>query len=163
MSTKMCKGISYKISGKSYCVREKKTKMRRKTRTYLKKTKNTKRTKRTKSIRKTTARKRRKNIARGPGDDDYYDITQCCMCSKNVNVNDKINTLIPLECLQKHDNRAHRICKECWFRPKTGFAIEGVSHKCPGCEKGMPLTRVKTPEFVRVKTPEFVDLTMDSD
>ena len=163
MSMKLCKGIPYKISGKSYCVGERKTKTKTKTktkritRTYVKKTKRTKRTKKIKSIKKPTARKIRKNLARGPGDDDYYDITQCCMCSKNVNVNDKTNTLIPLECLQKHGNRAHRICKECWFRPKTGFAIEGVSHKCPGCEKGLPLTRVK------IKTPEFVDLTKDSD
>ena len=148
MSSKLCKGISYKISGKNYCVREKKTKVRRKTRTYLKKTKKTRRYRRSK--------KTRKNVARGPGDENY-DITQCCMCSKNVNVNDKTNTLIPLECLQKYGNRAHRICKKCWFKPKTGFAIEGKSHKCPGCEKGLPLTNV------RHKTPELIDLTVDSD
>jgi hypothetical protein len=159
MSTKLCKGIPYKISGKSYCVGERKTKTKTKriTRTYVKKTKKTKSIRKIKSIKKLRARKTRKNVARVPGDDDYYDITQCCMCSKNVNVNDKTNALIPLECLQKHGNRAHRICKECWFRPKTGFAIEGVSHKCPGCEKGLPLTLVK------IKTPEFIDLTNDSD
>jgi hypothetical protein len=79
------------------------------------------------------------------------------MCSKTLNVNDKTNALIPLECLQNRGDAAHRICKECWFKPVTGFAIEGNSHKCPGCKKGLPLTRVK------VKTPEMVDLTMDSD
>jgi hypothetical protein len=151
MSNKSCKGILYKISGKNYCIGEKKTKAKRITRTYFKKTKISRKTRKTRRNRKT-----KKNIARGPGDENY-DITQCCMCNKTLNVNDKTNALIPLECLQKRGNEAHRICKECWFKPRTGFAIEGNSHKCPGCEKGLPLTRVKQ------KTPEFVDLTMDSD
>jgi hypothetical protein len=148
MNKKNCKGTLYRISGKSYCVGEKKSKGKsiklRKSRKVMKSRK---------------SRKSRKNKARGPGDenDDYYDITQCCMCGKNVNVNDKTNTLIPLECLQKNGRAAHRICKKCWFKRKTGFAIEGRSHKCPGCEKGLPLTNV------RKKTPEMVDLTDLSD
>ena len=141
LNKKNCKGTLYRISGKSYCVREKKSKVK-----SIKLRKSRK------------SRKSRKNKARGPGDeDDDYDITQCCMCGKNVNVNDKTNTLIPLECLQKHGRAAHRICKKCWFKRKTGFAIEGRSHKCPGCEKGLPLTNV------RKKTPEMVDLTDLSD
>jgi hypothetical protein len=148
-NNKSCKGISYNISGKSYCIGERKTKTKTRTsKKYLKKNRKTRTSK---------SKKTRKNLARGPGDDLYYDITQCCMCSKTLNVNDKTNALIPLECLQKRGNAAHRICKECWFEPETGFAIEGNSHKCPGCKKGLPLTRVK------VKTPEMVDLTMDSD
>jgi hypothetical protein len=151
MNKKNCKGTLYRISGKSYCIGEKKSKGKsiklRKSRKAMKSKKSRK------------SRKSRKNKARGPGDenDDYYDITQCCMCGKDVNVNDKTNTLIPLECLQKRGRRAHRICKKCWFKPKTGFAIEGTSHKCPGCEKGKPLTNV------RHKTPEMVDLTDLSD
>jgi hypothetical protein len=58
------------------------------------------------------------------------------MCSKNVNVNDKTKTLIPFACLQKRGNSTHRICKECWFKPKTGFAIEGMSHKMSWLRKG---------------------------
>jgi hypothetical protein len=198
-NNKSCKGISYNISGKNYCIGERKTKTIPKTRTrtrniktrniktrtrktrtrtrniktrtiktrtskkYLKKNRKTRTSKKyLKKNRKTrtrtrTSKKTRKNLARGPGDDDYYDITQCCMCSKTLNVNDKTNALIPLECLQKRGNEAHRICKECWFKPVTGFAIEGNSHKCPGCKKGLPFTPVK------FKTPEMVDLTMDSD
>jgi hypothetical protein len=175
-NNKSCKGISYNISGKSYCIGERKTKTIPKTITrtrniktrtiktrtiktrtskkYLKKNRKTRTRTRTRTR---TSKKTRKNLAKGPGDDEYYDITQCCICSKTLNVNDKTNALIPLECLQKRGNEAHRICKECWFKPVTGFAIEGNSHKCPGCKKGLPLTRVK------VKTPEMVDLTMDSD
>jgi hypothetical protein len=169
-NNKSCKGISYNISGKSYCIGERKTKTipktrniktRRtiKTRTIKTRTIKTRTSKKyLKKNRKTrTSKKTRKNLARGPGDDVYYDITQCCICSKTLNVNDKTNALIPLECLQKRGDAAHRICKECWFKPVTGFAIEGNSHKCPGCKKGLPLTRVK------LKTPEMIDLTMDSD
>jgi len=169
MQNKSCKGISYNISGKSYCIGERKTKTIPKTRTYLKKTRNTNKTrnnktrtskkylKKNRKTRTRTSKKTRKNLAKGPGDDEYYDITQCCICSKTLNVNDKTNALIPLECLQNRGDAAHRICKECWFKPVTGFAIEGNSHKCPGCKKGLPLTRVK------LKTPEMIDLTMDSD
>ena len=153
-NNKSCKGISYNISGKSYCIGERKTKTMPKTRNI--KTRNSRRTRTSKKTRKTRTRTS-KNLARGPGDDVYYDITQCCMCSKTLNVNDKTNALIPLECLQNRGDAAHRICKECWFKPVTGFAIEGNSHKCPGCKKGLPLTRVK------LKTPEMIDLTMDSD
>lgn len=91
------------------------------------------------------------NLGRGPYDENT---TNCCMCGKPV---DKDRALMPSECSIKHGRRAHRICEECWFRPETGFAVEGRSHKCPGCEKGLPLT------FVKPKTPEMVDLTMDSD
>jgi hypothetical protein len=76
------------------------------------------------------------------------------MCEKVVH---KDHSLLPSECKIKHGLRAHRICKECWFDEEDGFALEGKSHKCPGCEKGLPLTRVK------VKTPEMVDLTLDTD
>jgi hypothetical protein len=148
MPNKSCKGILYRISGKSYCIREKNTKAKRRTRTYLKKSNKTRKTRRN--------RKTKKNIARGPGDENY-DITQCCMCNKTLNVNDKTNALIPLECLRKRGKEAHRICKECWFDEEDGFALEGKSHKCPGCEKGLPLTRVK------VNPPEMVDLTLDTD
>jgi hypothetical protein len=139
---KICKGEIYKISGKKYCIGEKRIKFKKGTKITLKKFKKNK----SKKIRNT--RKKRKG---GNGD------TKCCMCGKTVDINDKANALIPSGCLMQHGQRAHRICKECWFRPVTGFAVEGVSHKCPGCEKGMPLTNIP------YKEPEVVDLTLDDD
>lgn len=163
-NNKSCKGTLYLISGKSHCVGERNVNVNRKTKTTRKtRTRTNRKTKTTrkhlKKNRKTrTSKKTKKNVARGPGDEDQnYDITQCCMCNKTLNVNDKTNALIPLECLRKHGKEAHRICKECWFDEEDGFALEGKSHKCPGCEKGLPLTRVK------VNPPEMIDLTLDTD
>ena len=77
----------------------------------------------------------------------------CCMCERMVN---KSDTLIPRECLIKHGkNEAHRICQDCWWDPNIGFAREYASHKCPGCQKGLPLTEYKK------GPPIFVDLTDD--
>jgi len=165
-NNKSCKGTLYLISGKSHCIGERKNRIQTranklKTRTikkHLKKNRKSKKTRSTRKSKKTrsTRKSKRKNVARGPGDENY-DITQCCMCNKTLNVNDKTNALIPLECLRNHGLEAHRICKECWFDDEDGFALEGKSHKCPGCEKGLPLTRVK------VKPPEMIDLTLDTD
>jgi hypothetical protein len=56
----------------------------------------------------------------------------CCMCGKR-----RKNMLIPMECLIKYGAvRAHKICKKCWWGE---FAIEGASHKCPGCVKNTPI------------------------
>jgi len=77
---------------------------------------------------------------------------KCCMCERTVNKND---TFVPQECLIKYGQRAHRICQDCWWDQERGFAREGVSHKCPGCVKGLPLTEYKKQE------PVFVDLTKD--
>jgi hypothetical protein len=65
------------------------------------------------------------------------------------------DTFVPRECLMKHGKAAHRICEDCWWDPKKGFALETSSHKCPGCEKGLPLTQVKKEQ------PILVDLTED--
>jgi hypothetical protein len=73
----------------------------------------------------------------------------CCICGKNDTIED---TLIPSECYMKNGKAAHRICKDCWWNK---FALEGTSHKCPGCIKGLPLTRFKK------EPPVFVDLTKD--
>jgi len=77
------------------------------------------------------------------------DNVKCCMCEKMVNNDD---TLIPRECLNKYGKAAHRICQDCWWKE---FAIEGVSHKCPGCVKGLSLTKFKK------EPPILVDLTED--
>jgi len=77
---------------------------------------------------------------------------KCCMCGKMVAVKD---TFVPRECLMEYGKAAHRICEDCWWDPKKGFALETSSHKCPGCEKGLPLTEVKKEQ------PIFVDLTED--
>ncbi len=78
-------------------------------------------------------RKRRKSVsARGPK-------PSCCMCEKSVDLK---NALIPAKCFQKNMGRAHRICTSCWWGTEKhpGFAQEGPSHNCPGCEKGLQLT-----------------------
>ena len=77
---------------------------------------------------------------------------KCCICGKMVAVKD---TFVPRECLIKHGKTAHRICEDCWWDPEKGFALETSSHKCPGCEKGLPLNRVKKEQ------PIIVDLTED--
>ena len=74
----------------------------------------------------------------------------CSMCEKMVNKND---TLVPRECLIKYGNKAHRICQICWWDPEKGFAREHASHRCPGCQKGVPLTDYKQ------ESPIFIDLT----
>lgn len=73
----------------------------------------------------------------------------CCICEKNVTLE---GTLIPSECYMKNGKASHRVCKECWWNK---FAIEGISHKCPGCLKGLPLTQVEK------EPPIVVDLTDD--
>lgn len=76
---------------------------------------------------------------------------KCCICERMVN---KADTMIPRECLTKYGYKvAHRICKDCWWDPETGFAREEGSHKCPGCIKGLPLTPSKK------ESPVFIDLT----
>jgi hypothetical protein len=72
----------------------------------------------------------------------------CCMCgSKFVK---KKTALVPQECLIKYGKiRAHKVCPKCWWGE---FAKEGVSHKCPGCVKGLPV--YKDP-----KAGTVVDLT----
>lgn len=77
---------------------------------------------------------------------------KCCMCGKMVHFKD---TFVPRECLMKHGKGAHRICEDCWWDEEKGFALETTSHKCPGCEKGLPLTPYKKDQ------PIVVDLTED--
>ena len=62
----------------------------------------------------------------------------CCVCEKNVDLS---FALIPRKCLSRYGYNAHRICEKCWWgnEKNTGFADENVSHKCPGCVKGLPL------------------------
>lgn len=78
---------------------------------------------------------------------------RCCMCEKVIKKDE--NTLTPSGCLMKYGKASHKICQDCWWNPKTGFAREDASHKCPGCEKGFPLT-----PFEKEK-PITMDLTED--
>jgi hypothetical protein len=72
----------------------------------------------------------------------------CCMCETIV---DKRKTFIPRKCLTKYGQKAaHRICENCWWNE---FAEEDAKHACPGCVKGLPLTKYKK------ETPIVVDLT----
>ena len=93
-------------------------------------------------------RKTRRNNRKGGNGTDV----KCCMCERIVKKDD---TLVPRECLMSHGKAAHRICQDCWWDPNIGFAREEASHKCPGCQKGLPLTEYKK------EAPIFVDLTED--
>lgn len=75
---------------------------------------------------------------------------KCCMCHQKI---DKLsNAFIPLKCLNEYGAKAHRICPDCWWDPKKGFALENTEHKCPGCKTKFPLTEIKQQE-------EVIDLT----
>ena len=105
-----------------------------------------KRFKKSKKNKRKTIRKSRRRVLKAGNNDKV----KCSMCEEMVNINE---TLIPSGCLRKHGKGAHRICQECWWNPTTGFGREGVTHKCPGCEKGLPLTSFKQ------KEPIVIDLT----
>lgn len=73
---------------------------------------------------------------------------KCCICDKKIGDN---KSFTPSECLMKHGKiRSHKICEDCWWNK---FAKEGVSHKCPGCKKGLPLHGSPP--------PKMIDLTED--
>ena len=118
----------------------------------MKKTKKPK--KQTQKNRKRTQKnKKRMQIKKQKGGDDY-DAVNCCICNKNIKIKDG---LIPNKCLIENGRlKAHRICHNCWWTP-GGFATEGLSHKCPGCEKGLPFTTFKPIE----QNNEVIDLTSD--
>ena len=63
----------------------------------------------------------------------------CCMCRQEIKI---INAFIPSICKIQNGEKAHRICKECWWHKDYGFSREDTSHKCPGCLKSLPLTNV---------------------
>ena len=48
-------------------------------------------------------------------------------------------------------NKAHRICRDCWWGK---FAIENITHDCPGCKKHLPLTTTDNTD-----SNEVIDLT----
>ena len=91
-----------------------------------------KRTRRLKRRNRRRVRQSKKRVYRGGNTEKVL----CCMCEKQVLMSD---TLVPSICFRKNMDRAHRICKECWWKKDTGFASEHGEHRCPGCEKGLPL------------------------
>ena len=79
--------------------------------------------------------------------------TKCCICEQLV---DKESTFISMECLISYGEKiAHRICFICWWDMEFGFALENVSHKCPGCLKKIPFSLHEESE------PIMIDLTSD--
>lgn len=90
--------------------------------------------------------RRRKNTHKRRGGEEKE---TCCMCGKKINSGE---SLIPRECLMKYGKyRAHKICPECWWGE---FAKEDSNHKCPGCEKNIPIK----PD---PHAGEVIDLTTD--
>ena len=111
--------------------------------TFLKKRTTAKKSRKPRRIRKTRRYKRGGTQVK------------CCMCEKPVAVD---GSLQPRACLEKHGSASHRICQDCWWNNEYGFAREGVSHECPGCKKGLPLTLVKP----STKVNTVIDLTDDA-
>ena len=110
--------------------------------------------KRKRNINKTNKNKKSRKYRKKGGDGD--DKTTCCVCDMVTNISD---TLIPLDCLQKRREKGkgpHRLCQHCWWEPVTGFANEGVNHKCPCCKEGVPFPTLKVKE-----SSEVIDLTED--
>ena len=109
-------------------------KMSRKNKTHKKSS-----IKRTRSNKYTRMRRRKnriiskKKIYKG-GNSDVV----CSICEKPINIQ---KTLVPVKCLKKNGIYAHRICNKCWF---TKFVDEDNDHKCPGCIKGLPLTKIES-------------------
>ena len=142
-SKKPCSGKIYIVKSKKWCVGEKKSS----------KTMNKRR--RSKKINKKSKKNSKKVFKKGGNGDDKIN---CCVCGMEVNIAD---TLIPLDCLQKRREKGkgpHRLCQPCWWNPDTGFAREGINHKCPCCEKGVPFPTIKLKE-----STEVIDLTKDDD
>jgi hypothetical protein len=81
-------------------------------------------------------------------------IIYCCICVKEIT---DMDNLIPSICYRKYMDKSHRICYECWFRPGSGFALENISHKCPGCANKFPFTKISYNET------EIIDLTNNSE
>ena len=79
----------------------------------------------------------------------------CCICDREFPRNEM---LIPAACLKKHKERAHRICKDCWWEPQMGFAREDAEHGCPGCKKGLPLNPP-----IKTRKPESEEIIVISD
>jgi len=102
--------------------------------------------KRSNTYRRMRSRKKRriskKKIYKGGNND-----VNCCICNKKQNIE---NTLVPSKCLQQNMNKAHRICRDCWW---DKFAIENMNHDCPGCKKNLPLTNTKN-----IDSNEVIDL-----
>lgn len=73
------------------------------------------------------------------------DKVKCCMCGKKSK---KEKTLVPRICLEKHGLKAHRICQDCWWDETNGFAREGASHRCPGCEKKSAFTKINKESII---------------
>lgn len=69
----------------------------------------------------------------------------CCMCMKEINI---IDALMPSICKIHNGQKAHRICKECWWDKDIGFSKENTNHACPGCVKSLPLTNVTIEKLV---------------
>ena len=77
------------------------------------------------------------------------------MCVKNIKSNEK--PLIPVTCLKKYGfSKAHRICQKCWW---SKFAIEKSSHKCPGCVKSFPFTKLAKLKKSKKSNNCVIDLT----
>jgi hypothetical protein len=107
----------------------------------------------TRKAKKYSRKYSRKSKKGGNGDGEV----NCCMCGEKVEAKLPYS-LNPGKCLQEYGLRAHRICKKCWFDGPDAFANEGRNHKCPGCEKRLPLTEVPK-KTEKPEEADIIDLT----
>lgn len=120
-----------------------------------KKTKHSRKQKTRRHKNKRSTRKRNQ-LAGGPKTKKPMSLSgpvDCCICGQTH----KRNTmLVPLACLQKNKETAHRICQDCWW---SEFAIEGADHKCPGCIKQLPLTPPL--QHIKPKPEDIIEISSD--
>ena len=102
---------------------------------------------RTRKLKRTRRLKRTRVKARGLTPISQNANVPCCVCDREFS---RESMFIPLACLQKNRERAHRICQDCWWDPQIGFARENAHHGCPGCKRGLPLNPpIKTRKPIR--------------
>ena len=95
-------------------------------------------------------RKTMKNVAKG----GPYN---CCMCGTDF---ESVLPLSPSACVKKNKEKSHKICQECWWGK---FAVEGVSHNCPGCPPEPKKRPVIIEPMRKSGTPEIIDLVSSND
>jgi hypothetical protein len=91
-----------------------------------------------------------------------YQYVHCVMCNEKKN---RDNMFTPRVCLNKYGNaKAHKICSDCWFDEKNGFALEGSQHQCPGCVHHLPMNTYPPKKKKATKNepaPEIIELLDD--
>jgi len=86
----------------------------------------------------------------------------CAQCDKKIHSNQK-NKLAFRRCYNKHYNRAHGHCSQCWF--KVILPASQTQHlTCKGCKKNKPLFNLPPPPVAtKKKLPLQIIQIIDDD